>query len=152
MLAVAAAPLLPWLVATVDVVFTHVPAAVPVTFTENTQDVIGPSDAPERLIVLDPGFAVIIPEGQEPVMPLSGLDTTSPAGRVSVNEMPLSGVIVSTFMRVNVSVVWSFRGMLGIPNAFVSVGAVKAFAELVVKASATHASMIHLILGTINIF
>lgn len=54
-------------------------------------------------------------------------------------------------MSVNVSVVWSLSGMLGIPNALVSAGAVKAFAELVVKASATHASMIHLILDIINI-
>lgn len=92
MLAVAAAPAIPSFVVTVEVVFTHVPAAVPMTLTEKTQDEGAASEAPDRLIVLDPEFAVMVPEKQDPVMPL-GVATTKPAGRVSVNDTLLSGLI-----------------------------------------------------------
>lgn len=44
--------------------------------------------APERLIVLAPGEAVIVPEPHVPERPF-GLATTKPAGSVSVNEMPV---------------------------------------------------------------
>ena len=51
--------------------------------------------APVRLIELDPGTAVIVPPKQEPVRPLSGANTISPAGRLSTKPTPVSGSVLA---------------------------------------------------------
>jgi hypothetical protein len=43
------------------------PAEVPVTFTENVQELLAASVAPERLMAFAPWVAVIVPPPQVPV-------------------------------------------------------------------------------------
>jgi hypothetical protein len=69
---------------------------VPVTFTEKVQDALAASDAPDKLTALPPWEAVMDPPPQEPVRPL-GVETTKPAGRLSVKPTPLSVVVVLLF-------------------------------------------------------
>src|SRR5215470_15731142 len=69
------------------VVLFCTPAATPVTFTEMVQEAFAASVPPERLIVPDPAAAVVVPP-QELVSPL-GVATCRPAGRLSVNAMPV---------------------------------------------------------------
>jgi hypothetical protein len=59
-----------------------------VTFKENEQEELAERVAPERLTLLDPAAAVIVPPPQVPVKPF-GTATTCPDGRVSVNPTPL---------------------------------------------------------------
>jgi len=66
----------------------RIPAAVPVTFTENVQNPLAARLAPARLMVLDPAVAVIVPPPQLPVSPL-GVATCSPEGSVSLNAIPV---------------------------------------------------------------
>jgi hypothetical protein len=74
------------------VVLLLTPAVVPVTFTENVQVDPAPGDMvnvpPARLMLPLPATAVIVPLPQLPVKPF-GVATTTPAGRVSVNAIPL---------------------------------------------------------------
>lgn len=64
------------------------PATVPVTLTENEQDAPELNAAPLRETTPVPEVAVIVPEPHDPVSPF-GLDTVNPAGRVSVNPIPV---------------------------------------------------------------
>jgi hypothetical protein len=73
-----------------------VPAAVPVTLTENVQDVLCARVAPERLITLVACVAVIVPPPQVPVRPF-GVEITRPAGKVSLNPTPDRLVVVLLF-------------------------------------------------------
>src|SRR5437660_378242 len=77
---------------TAFVVLLFVPAVVPVTLTENVHDEPAPGDAvsvpPDKLIEPLPATAVIVPAPQEPARPF-GVETTRPAGRVSVKATPL---------------------------------------------------------------
>lgn len=67
------------------------PIAAPFTKTENVHEALTPNVAKARLIVFDPGTAVITPPPQLPVKPLSGANTISPDGSVSVKEIPFKG-------------------------------------------------------------
>jgi hypothetical protein len=69
---------------------------MPVTFTEKVQDVAAARLAPDRLMVLVPAVAEIVPPPQVPVRPL-GVESTKPAGRVSVKPIPVSVVTVLGF-------------------------------------------------------
>jgi hypothetical protein len=69
---------------------------VPVTFTENVHEVLCASVAPVRLITLVACVAVIVPPPQLPTRPL-GVETTKPAGNVSLNPTPVSVVVVLLF-------------------------------------------------------
>ena len=51
---------------------------------------------PERLIVLVPAVAVIVPAPQVPVKPF-GVEITRPAGNVSLNATPVSATVVLLF-------------------------------------------------------
>ena len=61
---------------------------MPVTLTENVQEAPAARDAPDRLTEDAPAVAVMVPESQVPVITL-GVETTNPAGRVSVKAMPV---------------------------------------------------------------
>ena len=100
------------------VVLFCTPGAMPVTFTENMQP-FAASVPPEKLMTLVPAVAVIDPV-QVVLKPL-GVDTMSPTGKVSLNEMPVSGVPFG-LMRVKLRVVFPFRGIVDAPNAFLTVG------------------------------
>jgi hypothetical protein len=120
-LADAVPPVPPSVEATVLVVLFFWPAVVPVTFTVNVHAPFAGSVAPDRLIKLDPAAAVIVPAPQVPVSPL-GVDITSPAGRVSVNAIPLRLCPVFGFVIVKLRLVLPFNGMLAAPNALLIVG------------------------------
>ena len=72
------------------------PPVVPVTFTLKVQEVVLARVAPERLTLPEPATAVMVPPPQEPVRPF-GVETTRPAGRVSLKPTPVRAVVVSLF-------------------------------------------------------
>ena len=74
------------------VVLFCVPAAMPVTFTENVQELLAAIVPPLRLITFVPAVAVIVPAPQVPVRPF-GVETTRPAGSVSLKPTPVSAVV-----------------------------------------------------------
>ena len=118
MLAEAVPPVPPSLDVTFPVVLFLIPAVVPVTFTENVQELLAAMVPPLRLITPDPAVAVMVPLPQEPVMPF-GVETTRPAGSVSVNPTPVSAVVVLGLVIVKLREVDPFSGMLAAPNALV---------------------------------
>src|SRR5436305_15129776 len=93
--AVAVFPGPPSIEVTTLVVLVKVPVAPPVatTFTWNSHPPgftsAKPSVAPVRVIVFDPGTAVIVPPPQENNRPF-GVATAKPTGRVSVKPTPVS--------------------------------------------------------------
>ena len=60
------------------------------TFTLNVQEAPAASVAPDRVTLPDPAVAVMVPPPHEPVSPF-GVATTTLAGNVSVNAIPVSG-------------------------------------------------------------
>ena len=96
MLAEAVAPVPPSVEATLPVVLFCCPAAVPVTFTRNVQEVLAARLAPDKLITFVACVAVIVPPPQEPLRPF-GLEITSPAGKVSLNRTPVKVAVVLLF-------------------------------------------------------
>jgi len=107
---------------TFPVVLFCVPAAMPVTLTENVQELLAAIVPPLRLITLVPAVAVIVPAPHVPVRPL-GVETTRPAGSVSLKATPLSAVVVLLFWMVKLSEVEPFSGIEAAPNALMITGA-----------------------------
>ena len=100
-----------------------VPAVVPVTLTENEQELAAGKFSEVKLMELVPELAAISDEAtQLPVRPL-GFATTSPVGNVSLNAMPTNGVDEFGLAMLKVSEVVPFNGMLAAPNALFTVGA-----------------------------
>jgi hypothetical protein len=98
------------------------PTVVPVTFTEKTQEPLAASVAPERLALLDPAVAVIVPPPQTPLSPF-GVATTRPEGKLSVKATPVSETALAIgFVIVKLSDVEPFKGMVAAPNDFAIVG------------------------------
>ena len=98
------------------------PADVPVTFTENVHEVFAARVAPERLMEPEAAIAVIAPPPQEPLRPF-GVATIKPAGRLSVNDIPVSGVLFTGgLVMVKLREVEPFSGTVAPPNALVIVG------------------------------
>jgi len=64
-----------------------------------------------RVMVLLPAVAVTVPLPQAPVSPF-GVATTTPAGRLSVNAMPLSALAVFGLVMVKLSVLLVFNATL----------------------------------------
>src|SRR5262249_60475807 len=64
------------------------PAVVPCTFTETAHEALAASVPPDRLTELAPAVAVGVPP--QVLLRLGVEATTSPAGRLSVNDNPLS--------------------------------------------------------------
>jgi len=95
-LAEAVPPVPPSVEVTFPVVLFFVPAVVPVTFTAIVHEVDAARLPPVRLITPVACVAVIVPPPQEPVSPL-GVEITKPAGRVSLNPVPVSVVVVLLF-------------------------------------------------------
>jgi len=119
--AVAVEPVPPSFEVTAPVVFTWLPAAVPVTFTVKVHDPAGPRAAPLRLTVDEAAVAVIVPPPHEPVRPF-GVLTTRPDGNVSVNATPESDTVALGLETVKLSVVDPFSGTDAAPNALVRPG------------------------------
>lgn len=96
MLADAVPPAPPSLEFTFPVVLFCVPAAMPVTFTEKVQELLGASVAPARLMTFVPCADVMVPPPQLPASPF-GLEITKPAGNVSLNAVPVRVVAALLF-------------------------------------------------------
>ena len=103
------------------VVLFCVPAAVPVTLTENVQEPLAAIVPPLRLMTFVPAVAVIVPAPQVPVRPF-GVETTRPAGSVSLNATPVSPTVVFELVMVKLSEVEPFSGMLAAPKALMMIG------------------------------
>lgn len=120
MLAEAAGPLPPSLELIVLVVLFCTPAAVPVTFTLKVQELLAVSVAPDKLITFVFCVAVIVPLPHEPVRPL-GVEIIRPAGKVSLNPIPLSETLFP-FWTLKLRLVEPFTGMLAAPNDLLRLG------------------------------
>ncbi len=108
MLADAVPPVPPSTDTTAPVVLVSVPVVEPVMFTANVHPPPTARLAPDRLIVFDPGVAVMVPGVQLPVKPFE-VATSIPGGRVSVNPTPVSGTVFAAGLaRLNVRVVLPF--------------------------------------------
>ena len=121
MLAVAVPPVPPSVEVTLPVVFVCCPAAMPVTLTENVQEALAAIVPPLRLMTFVPAVAVIVPAPHVPVRPF-GVETTRPAGNVSLKPTPVSATVVLLFWIVKVKLVEPFSGMLAAPNALLMTG------------------------------
>jgi hypothetical protein len=89
---------------------------VALTFTRNVQGVPGGSVAPERLTLLDPETAVMLPAPHDPVKPF-GVATTRPVGNVSVKATPVSATVLALAI-VKLRLVLPFDTMREAPNDF----------------------------------
>jgi hypothetical protein len=96
MLADAVPPVPPSTEVTFPVVLFLVPAVVPVTFTANVHEVDDARAAPVKLITFVACVAVIVPPPHDPVRPF-GVETTNPAGNVSLKPTPVSVAVVLLF-------------------------------------------------------
>ena len=119
-LAVDASPVPPSREVTAPVVFILFPEVVPVTFTEKVHGVPTNTNPCDKLMVLDPAFAVIcaIPPQVKAYMRLLGLETTNPAGRVSVNATLDKKPEAFGFVTVNVREVDPFSEIVAAPKTF----------------------------------
>ena len=126
-LAEAVPPVPPSVEVTALVVLFCVPAAMPVTFTENVQLLLAAIVPPLRLIVFVPAVAVIVPAPHVPVCPF-GVEITRPAGSVSLKATPVSAVAFGLLM-VKVRAVVPFSGMLAAPKTLVMLGGVTTVIE-----------------------
>jgi len=116
----AVPPVPPSVEVTLPVVLFCVPAAMPVTFTENAQELLAAIVPPVRLITLVACVAVIVPPPQVPVRPL-GVATTRPAGSVSLKATPVSAVVL-LFWMVKLRLVEPFSGIEAAPKALMITG------------------------------
>jgi hypothetical protein len=97
------------------------PAVVPITFTAKVHAASPTRVVPDRLTLLEPAAAVIVPFPQVPVSPF-GVATVSPVGKVSVKPMPLKDDPELGFDRLKVKEMLPFRATLAAPNCFATVG------------------------------
>jgi hypothetical protein len=86
-----------------SVVFIFAPALVALTLTLSVQEPLAASEPPLKLTLVAAGFAVNVPP--QPVLVAIGVASTStPAGKLSLNEMPLSDSLPLGLLIVKVSV------------------------------------------------
>jgi hypothetical protein len=98
------------------------PPVTAVTFTEKVQEPLGASVAPARPTDDAPAAAVIVPPPQVPTNAF-GVDTTKPAGRLSVNDTPVSAIAFAAGLLIaKVSEVDPFNGRVATPNVLVITG------------------------------
>src|SRR5947209_16669074 len=96
-----------------------VPAVVPCTFTVTAQEALATTVPPLRLTEPEPAVAVAVPP-QVFVKPF-GVAITKPAGKLSVNDSPVSDTLVFGLVMLMVSDVVPFSGILVAPKVLVTV-------------------------------
>jgi hypothetical protein len=119
--AVAEVPKAPPAEAISEVTLALTPPLIAVTFTAKLQNALAAKVAPDRLILVDPAVAVMMPPPQPPARPL-GVDTTKPAGNTSVKPMPPTENEVFGLAIVNVRLVLEFNRMALAPNVLLIIG------------------------------
>lgn len=92
------------------------PMLVPCTLTDTVQLALPPNVPPERLTEPEPETAVAVPP--QVLVRLAGLATTRPAGRLSVNEIPVAELLFGLLM-LKLKVVVPFNGMVAAPKLLV---------------------------------
>lgn len=90
------------------------------TFKEKLHESPASSDAPARLMLFDPSVKVMVPPPHAPLKP-SGVETTKPAGNVSLNAIPVNPLAFG-LVRLKLRLVLPFNGIWLAPNAVVIVG------------------------------
>jgi hypothetical protein len=120
MLAVAVFPVPPLVEVTVTELFCT-PAVVPVTLTENVQEAPAARDAPDKLTVDAPAVAVMVPESQVPLITL-GVETTNPAGRMSVKAIPVKAPAALGFVTIKLRLVLAPTARVAAPKLLLIVG------------------------------
>jgi len=118
---------------TAPLVLFLMPAVVPVTFTLNVHEPLAAIVAPVRLMLPEPAVAVMVPPPQLPLSPF-GVETTSPAGNVSVKPTPVSAVDALGLLMVKLSEVDPFSGTLGAPKDFAIDGGAGVATETLAEA------------------
>ena len=93
----------------------YVPGETPVTFIEKVHELPPDKVAPARETVCEPATAVIVPPSELPVRPL-GVETTKPAGNVSVKAIPVSATVAFGLVMAKVFVVDPPTPMAAAPN------------------------------------
>jgi hypothetical protein len=104
------------------VLLFFIPAVVPVTSTESVHPVLVARVTPDRLTEPEPAVAVAVPP--HVLLRLFGVATTKPAGKLSVNPIPVSVTFAAGLLMVKVSEVVPFSGIELTPNTFAIVGGV----------------------------
>src|SRR5579864_4341528 len=94
---------------------------MPVTFTAKVHDALGFSAAPDKLTLLDPATAAIVPP--HVLVSPGGVATCNPAGSVSLNPIPVSAWPAFVLLTVKLNDVVPFRGIVPAPNVWLTVGA-----------------------------
>ena len=112
----------PLSVAVTVTLLTFEPPVVGVTCTLKVQEAEAARVAPDRLTEDEPAAAVIVPPPQVPVRPF-GVETTRPAGNVSVNATPVSELPAFGLLMVKLSVLVPFNATAAGVNDFVICGA-----------------------------
>lgn len=110
----AVLPLPPFVDVTAPVVLVKLPPDVPVTLTLNVQEPFAGIVAPDRLTLLVPAVAAIVPPPHDPLRPF-GVASAIPAGKASVNATPISATAFPLLM-VKLSVVPPFNMIWEAPN------------------------------------
>src|SRR5712691_3881786 len=118
-------PVPPSVELTAPVVLPLLPAVVPVTSAENVHVEPAAGDAvnvpPDKLMLLLPATAVIVPLPQEPIT-LGVAATATPAGKLSVKPTPLSALAVFGLVMVKLKVLLEFNATLVGLNPLLIVG------------------------------
>jgi len=111
----------PPLVETTCTLLFFTPGIVPVTFAEIVHDPPGVKVPLASDTDPAPAVAVTVPPQEEPVKPF-GDATTSPAGKMSVNVIPLSVSFVLGLLTANERLVVPFSGIVAAPKLLVIAG------------------------------
>ena len=106
----AVPPVPPSIEVTLPVVLFQSPATMPFTLMEKVHELPWAKLVPDKLMTVVPWLAAIVPPLQLPVRPL-GVDTTSPAGKVSLKPTPVSVVVVLLLFTVKLKLVEPFNGI-----------------------------------------
>ena len=112
--AVAVLPVPPFVDETLLVVLTLVPDEMAVTLTVTVQLLLTAMVPADNVTLPEP--AVAVTEPPQALVNAFGVATTSPAGRLSVNAMPLSATLLLGLVIVRVRLVVPFKGMVPAPN------------------------------------
>src|ERR1700730_6776890 len=118
--AVAVPPVPALVEVTAPVVFVQLPAELPITFTLKVHDPLAGMLPPDKLTLLEPAVAVIVPPPHEPARPL-GVATIIPPGNASVKATPLSATVL-TWAMVKLRLVVPFMGIRPAPKVWVIEG------------------------------
>jgi len=127
-----ARPVPPFVELTAPVVFVNAPAVVPVTSTETVHGPLVPIEPPLRLTDVALATGVNVPP--QVFDPPGLLATTRPAGKLSVKPTPVSDIEFG-LLRVKVSNVEPFSGIVDAPKAFVIVGGASTVSGAVLLAA-----------------